>query len=80
MIPQVGLDSAFEDEFALANLSGLSPYMGAIFPRQYHYYERYLTFKDATAEEVDAWKRTVLYFFKKVLFRHQVGHSDYLRA
>ena len=37
---KVGLTSPFEDEFAIANLSGLSPYMGAIFPRQYHHYER----------------------------------------
>lgn len=67
----VGLTSAFEDEFALANLSGLSPYMGAIYPRQYHYYERYLTFRECSKEEVDTWKKTVLFFFKKVLLRNQ---------
>lgn len=67
---KVGLDSAFEDEFALANLSGLSPYLGAIFPRQYAYYERYLTFRDCDADEIASWKRTVLLFFKKVLLRH----------
>ena len=45
--------------------------MGAIFPRQYHFYERYLSFKDCTAEELSAWKNTITFFFKKVLFRHQ---------
>ena len=120
---QVGITSPFEDEFAIANLCGLSPYMGAIFPRQYHNYERsvpcapfaylddsmdkyrctavagassppcishhhhhmhhkphttwirYLSFRDVSAAELAAWKRTIVWFFKKVLYRHQVGPS-----
>ncbi|EKU22073.1 hypothetical protein NGA_0201600, partial [Nannochloropsis gaditana CCMP526] len=57
----VGLSSPFEDEFAIANLSGLSPYMGAIFPRQYHYYER----------GAIGLEKTITFFFKKVLYRQQ---------
>ncbi|GAB5037408.1 sulfotransferase family protein [Nannochloropsis oceanica] len=68
---KVGLASPFEDEFAVANLSGVSPYMGAIFPRQYHYYERYLALKDVTQEELSAWKKSITFFFKKILFRRQ---------
>jgi len=68
---RVTLSSAFEDEFALANISGISPYMGAIFPRQFKEYERYLTFKNATDEEIDLWKKGAMWFYKKVMFRHQ---------
>jgi hypothetical protein len=34
-------------------------------------YQKYLTFKQATAEEVQTWKDTVMYFYKKVLFKKQ---------
>jgi hypothetical protein len=66
----VSLDSAFEDEFALSNLTGLSPYLGAIFPRQHQYYQRYLTFQDCSEAEKEQWKAGVLHFFKKVLLPH----------
>jgi len=68
---RVTLSSAFEDEFALANISGISPYMGAIFPNQFKNYERFLTFKNATDEEVDTWKRGAMWFYKKVMYRHK---------
>jgi len=68
---RISLNSAFEDEFALANISGISPYMGAIFPRQFKEYERFLTFKRASQEEIDTWKKSCLWFYKKVLFRKQ---------
>lgn len=32
----------------------------------------YLSFRDVSAAELAAWKRTIVWFFKKVLFRHQV--------
>ena len=66
------MESPQEDEFGLVNLCGLSPYMGAIFARAERSsdrYIKYLSFKQATAEEVARWKDAVVFFYKKVLFK-----------
>ncbi|KAM3573477.1 hypothetical protein VYU27_004520, partial [Nannochloropsis oceanica] len=71
---KVRMESPQEDEFGLVNLCGLSPYMGAIFARAERARNRYiqfLSFKEATAEEVGQWKDAVVYFYKKVLFKKQ---------
>jgi len=71
---KVRMESPQEDEFGLVNLCGLSPYMGAIFARAERVknrYIQYLSFKEATAEEVGRWKDAVVFFYKKVLFKKQ---------
>ena len=71
---KVRMESPQEDEFGLVNLCGLSPYMGAIFARaerSSNMYIKYLSFKEATAEEVARWKDAVVFFYKKVLFKKQ---------
>ncbi|HUR54486.1 MAG TPA: sulfotransferase, partial [Gemmataceae bacterium] len=55
-----------EDEFALNIATGLSPCMGWIFPRRREHYDRYLTFRDAPAGEVDRWKAALLLFARKL--------------
>lgn len=66
---QVGIDSAFEDEFAMANLTGLSPYLGAVFPNMYEHFQRYLTFEDVDEEEINTWKKTIMFYYKKLLYK-----------
>lgn len=53
----VALDLAMpaEDELALAILTGLSPHFAWHFPRRAAYYERFLTFEDASALERELW-------------------------
>jgi hypothetical protein len=71
---KVRMESPQEDEFGLVNLCGLSPYMGAIFARAERIkntYFQYLSFKEASAEEVARWKDAVVFFYKKVLFKKQ---------
>jgi hypothetical protein len=41
------------------------------FPRREQYYDRFLTFADATAEELAAWKSNFLWFLKKLTFKHR---------
>lgn len=55
-----------EEEFALAGLSGLSPYWGITFPRQGRHYDRYIFPENFTPRELRAWKRTYLYFLRKL--------------
>lgn len=59
-----------EDEFAPCLMTGLSPYMGVTFPRHDAAYERFLTFHDASPEEVAAWKAAFLWFVKKLTLKH----------
>lgn len=63
-----GFDSPAEDEFALCSLTGLSPCMGWCFPRNWDYYDRFLTFRDATEEERRRWKRAIRFFVRKIQF------------
>ena len=51
-----GADWPQEDELALLMLSGMSPYLGFIFSRRAERYERYLSFRDASDEEVRRWQ------------------------
>jgi hypothetical protein len=59
-----------EDEIALSNLTGLSPYMGLIFPRRRDYYDRYLTFRGVASGEVERWKSAFTLFLHKLTWKH----------
>ena len=65
-----GLDMPNEDEFATAAASLCSPYLWWAFPRNTRKYERYLTFRDVSASEVDRWKLAFTRFLKKLTLRH----------
>jgi omega-hydroxy-beta-dihydromenaquinone-9 sulfotransferase len=59
-----------EDEFALKVLTGCSSYMGWVFPRRMDYYQRYLTFRGVPEEELRRWKKTLVWFLKKVTWKY----------
>lgn len=61
----------FEDEFALANLSGMSPYLGWTFPDRAEHYDRYLTFQNASEGERECWRKAFLFFVAKL--RRRLG-------
>jgi hypothetical protein len=60
-----------EDEFAPCLMTGYSPYLGVSFPRRESEYERYLTFEGVPEEEVEAWKRAMLRFVKKLTLKYR---------
>jgi hypothetical protein len=62
----LGLDTPFEDEFAIANMTGYSMLCGVTFPRNSAYYERYLTLRDVSNDERTRWQRAFTWFLKKV--------------
>ena len=41
-----------EDEMGTLNASGISPYLAWAFPRDAAFYDRFLTFREATGEEL----------------------------
>ncbi len=65
----LSFQSPQEDEFALLLTTLVSPYLGATFPRREDHYSRFLTFRDATAEEIDTWKRGFVWFVQKLTLK-----------
>jgi hypothetical protein len=61
-----GADWPQEDELALLMLTGMSPYLGFIFSRRAERFERYLSFRDASPEEVRRWQAGVHWFVQKL--------------
>jgi hypothetical protein len=59
-----------EDEFALCVSTGLSPYMGWMFPRRGAFYDRYLTFRGVHEEEIARWKAALVHFVKKLSWKY----------
>jgi hypothetical protein len=59
-----------EDEVALCNATGLSPYMGLVLPRRREYYDRYLTFQRVADDEMERWKSGFTLFLKKLTWKY----------
>jgi len=57
-----------EDEFALCAGSLQSPCMSWVFPRQKCDFEKYLTLESLSADELAEWRKTFVWFLKKVQF------------
>ncbi len=55
-----------EEEFALAGMTGLSPYWGITFPRDGASYDRFIFPEEYTPRELSAWRRTYLFFLRKL--------------
>ncbi len=53
-----------EDEFALGKISLRSPYIGWSFPKNEAHWDRFITFRDATEQEINEWKEGFLWFLK----------------
>lgn len=59
-----------EDEFALLLDCFRSLYLGITFPRHESRYARYLTFEGVQADEIDAWKASLLRFAQKLTLKY----------
>lgn len=64
------LSAPWEDEYATCIASGMSSYMSPVFPKRLEHYDRYMTFRDASAEEVAQWRSSLMMFLKKLTFRY----------
>ncbi len=63
---EIGPDLPQEDEFALCALTGLSPYVAYAFPRNWQHYNRYLTFNDASQDELNRWQNAMRAYVAKL--------------
>ena len=60
-----------EDEFAPCMDTLKSSYLGISFPRRQQHFDRYLTFDDVPADEINDWKDSLLTFCKKLTYKYQ---------
>jgi hypothetical protein len=63
-------ESPAEDEFALAVLTGLSPYTGWCFPKNQAWYDRFLTFDSATPAERTEWIDAFRDYVRRLTYHH----------
>lgn len=66
----LSFQSAQEDEFAMLLDCFRSLYLGISFPRREDWYARYLTFRDAPAEEARQWQASLRRFVQKLTFKY----------
>lgn len=62
----LSFDTPQEDEFATLLMTLKSVCMGFSFPLTSNQYEKYLTFREASEEDVTTWQEAMLYFCKKL--------------
>ena len=67
----LSISAPSEEEFALAQLTFYSPYMGWAFPADADQYDRYVSFRQAPENHILAWKEAFRWFVKKLTLRHQ---------
>jgi hypothetical protein len=67
----LGMHEPQENEFAIVNMTGLSSYYSWVFPRRAAHYDRYLTFHDASAEDLGCWQAALHYFVQKVTYGYR---------
>jgi omega-hydroxy-beta-dihydromenaquinone-9 sulfotransferase len=67
---KVKFDSPQEDEFALATLGALSPYMFMVFPASTDRYLKYTTMENVEENERSRWKKLFVDFLKKVSLKN----------
>jgi omega-hydroxy-beta-dihydromenaquinone-9 sulfotransferase len=60
-----------EDEAALSVMTLLSPVVGFAFPERADFYDRYLTFQDASPQETEQWKSALVSFVRKLTWRYK---------
>ncbi|MDZ7269874.1 MAG: sulfotransferase [candidate division KSB1 bacterium] len=67
---RVGFRSPGEDESALAVASLRSPMLAWSFPRNEAYYDRFLTFREASDDDLARWKAAFMKFLMKLSWRY----------
>lgn len=75
----ISFQSPGEDEFALAAMTLRSPLVSWSFPKQEAFYDRYLTFEDATPQERTRWQEALATFLRKITYRYQ-GRTVLLKS
>jgi hypothetical protein len=60
----------YEDEIAMANATRLTPYLTVVFPHRRQHYDRFLTFENASPEEILKWKTGLNRLLQKLTLKY----------
>ena len=63
---KINTNSPGEDEVAVWSMCNISPIGSRLLKNKENYYDRFLTFEDATKQEYEIWKNSLLAFLNKV--------------
>jgi omega-hydroxy-beta-dihydromenaquinone-9 sulfotransferase len=66
----LSFDAPQEDEFALLLGCFRSMYLSITFPHNEDHYDRYLTFRGVPQKDIEEWKRTFIWFTKKLTLKY----------
>jgi omega-hydroxy-beta-dihydromenaquinone-9 sulfotransferase len=66
----LSFDAPQEDEFALLLGCFHSMYLSITFPHNEDHYDRYLTFRGVPQKDIEEWKRTFIWFTKKLTLKY----------
>ena len=72
---KITADLPSEHDFAIANLSSMSPYSGAYFPDNQDAYNKYVTLEGLSEKQIEKIKRSFRYMMKKLTVK-----KDYKRV
>ena len=65
-----GLKAPHEDEFIAWHSSGLTPCMAWNFPDSFNHFDRYLSFKNCSPNEINEWRDNLIIFLKKLTYKY----------
>ncbi|MEF8848632.1 MAG: sulfotransferase [Candidatus Thermoplasmatota archaeon] len=69
---EMKVDLPYEEEYAIANLSQYSFYHGWYFPKKMKsYFDKYVTFKNISKNDIEKWKQVYDYFLKKINYKNE---------
>ncbi len=67
---RVNLLSPQEEEFAIAIMTLRSSLLNWMFPKNTTYIDKYLSFRNISSTEIEEWKKTYLYYLKKLTLKY----------
>ena len=65
-------DFSGEHDFAIANLTLISPYSGGYFPQNQEKYNKYVSLEGVSEKNIDRLKKTYLYILKKLTLKNNM--------
>jgi hypothetical protein len=65
------VDGPQEEAYAVATISKYGAPNAIIFPQNFEYFAKYLTFKDCPETDRNKWKKIYHYFVQKTTFKHK---------
>jgi hypothetical protein len=68
---KLGAAVPYEDEIALTNSMQLSSYVSVAFPQRQSHYDRFLTLRDCSQEEVVQWRQGFMQLLQKLTLKYQ---------